>query len=376
LAVSNDPATRDTIYFDAMRQEVMVRHSMQDAPVIADNAFPRAIVDNDIVQLQHYLQKRGLTQITKRTIADAVEMWAHENVCHPIREYLDKLKWDGTPRVTGWLSTYLGAEKSLYVDGISRLVLLAMIARIDDPGCKFDYMLILEGEQGTGKSTACRILGGEYFTDALPNITSGKDAFQHLRGTWVIEIAELAATSKADLERLKAFLTRTAERYRPPYAAKEVCEPRQCIFIGTTNQSAYLKDETGGRRFWPVKVGKIDLAGLEHDRDQLLAEAIVLYNNGESWHPDPVFERQFIRPQQEARYDPDPWEADIRQHLELTKPEQVLVRQLLDVVGVGLAGRSRAHQHRVTAILTCLGWQRLKKDSKGDIPWGRDPNHG
>ncbi len=376
IGLRNDPALMTAFGFDEMQRAATLMSPLPGADTNVQTFTPRPLVDHDATQIQEYLQQSGLKQVSWDLVHRAVDKRAAECPFHSVRAYFDSLIWDGVGRVEDWLTAYLGVEKTEYSTRIGCMFLAATVARIFQPGCKFDYMLVLEGPQGVGKSTVCKILGGDGYSDALPNVTGGKEEAQHLRGKTFVEIAELSVMSKADGERWKSFLSRTEERYRPPYGRKEVREPRQCVFVGTTNQFTYLKDETGGRRFWPVKVGVINIDALQKDRDQLFAEAVKLYKDGVPWHPDKDFERQHIQPEQDARYEPDPWESDIREHLDALKPDKVLIGKLLDVLGVGLAGRGRAHQNRVVSILVRLGWSRLKKDSKGNVPWAPPSAHG
>jgi predicted P-loop ATPase len=331
---------------------------------------PRPVTDSDVNVLQEYLQRKGLRRIGKEATHQAVDIRAHERAFHPVRDYLDGITWDGRKRLASWLTDYLGAERSTYCEWIGAMFLVAMVARILDPGCKADYMMILEGPQGARKSTACAILGGRWFSDNLPDITTGKDVAQHLPGKWLIEIAEMSALSKAEAAALKAFITRTVERYRPSYGRKEVIQPRQCIFVGSTNKTAYLRDETGGRRFWPVKVGWIDTDALERDRDQLLAEAVKLYRSGFQWWPDDEFERQYIRA---AAGSAIRGRCLGRNHFRLAIRPRSSTRRRDRAWALKMEPKQigRADQNRIVAILERKGWYRLRKDPKGNIRWAR-----
>jgi predicted P-loop ATPase len=173
----------------------------------------------------------------------------------------------------------------------------------------------------------------------------------------------MSALSRAEAAALKAFITRTEEQYRPPWGRKEVSEPRQCVFIGTTNKPAYLRDETGGRRFWPVKVGKVKLEALERDRDQLFAEAVCLFQSNGRWWPDAAFEREHIQPEQDARFEADAWEDVITDYL--IGRDRVSVGQVAkEALSIDTPKQDRVAQNRIIAVLDGLRWQRVR-DSQG-----------
>lgn len=329
---------------------------------------PRELVDSDYTAVSAALARSHGLSFSVQQVSAAVEATAQENAYHPIRDYLNSLKWDGVPRLEHWLHDFLGAEDNEYTAGIGRLFLIGMVARIMKPGCKMDYTLILEGPQGLRKSSACRVLaGGRYFSDNLPPIRdASKDLSQHLAGKWLIELAELSATSRADCEALKSFLTRTEETYRPAYGRNEVVQPRQCVFIGTTNRSEYLRDATGDRRFWPVRCGTdgnpIDIESLRDHRDQLFAEAYHLFQSGAAWWPDAAFEAEHIKPQQAERFEIDPWEEMILAHAQTSQSDRLTVAGLLTNV-IDKKAPSRADRARVKAILQRLGY--VEKKSHG-----------
>jgi predicted P-loop ATPase len=355
------PEVAEAFAYDSMLKVAILRKELPVSPggeSASSGPLPRYVRDEDVSQLQEWLQHMGVPKIGHDQVHQAVDQRAMERAFHPVRDYLDGLKWDGVKRLDGWLSTYLGAAKGAYASKIGRMFLVGMVARIFKPGCQSDYMLVLEGEQGERKSSACRVLAGEWFSDGLKTI-GDKDASQHLRGKWLIEIGELSAFGRADTEALKHFLTQTVERYRPSYGRKEVVEPRQCVFIGTTNKKAYLKDETGGRRFWPVNIGRIELAELTRDRDQLFAEAVEAFRAGAQWWPDGDFEREHIKPQQAARYEADVWESPIRTFV--AGHERVTVAEVASsALGIEVGRIKDPDQKRIAKALISLGWTQQR----------------
>jgi hypothetical protein len=357
---------------DEMAFTPLLMASLDDASHIE----PRPITDVDLGLLQDQLQHRGLPRIGKDVVHQAVEIVAHEHRFHPVRNYLDSLAWDGEPRLGGLFCRYFGAVAAPYIENISAMFLISMVARIYKPGCKADHLPVLEGPQGTLKSSACSVLGGKWFSDNLPDITTGKEASQHLRGKWLIEVSEMHAMNRAEAAQLKAFITRSIERYRPPYGRCEVHEPRQCVFVGSTNKAAYLRDETGGRRFWPVRCGTIDTDALARDRDQLFAEAVARYHAGAQWWPDRDFEREHIAPVQEGRYEADAWEESIGDYLILSS--RVTVGQVArEALGMDKGKIGTADQRRIAAAMERLGWERErpagKTDWQGKRWWIRRP---
>jgi predicted P-loop ATPase len=364
-ALRGDPAIQDAIAFDEMLRMPVLCHEIGQP---LQQMLPRPVTDEDVTNFQKWMQAAELKRIARETVRDAMNLRALENKYHPVRDYLLSLKWDRVPRINVWLTAMLQVERSDYSEAVGRMFLISMVARIFEPGCKADYMLILEGQQGELKSAACAVLGVEWYSDHLPDVSAGKDVSQHLRGKWLIEVAEMHAMSRAEAALLKSFVTRTTERYRPSYGRMEVIEPRQCVFIGTTNKDAYLRDETGGRRFWPVKCGKVDIDGLVEDRDQLFAEAVEAYLAGQQWWPERGFEREHIVREQAARYEGDAWEDAMRPYLDghdkVTVSEVARAALHIETPKIGTAD-----QRRIAAVLIDIGWKRQKQSWDGKRWW-------
>lgn len=237
-----------------------IRFNMLDGRQMVEGFYwdvkAHPIRDNDMVNLRYFIDSRyGIGN--EKNLKAAILKVACDNPYHPIRDYLNGLEWDGVERIKELFPRYLGAERSDYTTAVTQLLLNGAIQRVFNPGCKFDYCIILaDTNQGTGKSTMCRFLAltDEWFTDSVGSISDSKSTYELMRGKWIIELGEMLAVRKAsDVETIKAFITRQSQDYREPYGIFAENHPRQCIFIGTTNKSQFLpEDKTGNRRFLPI----------------------------------------------------------------------------------------------------------------------------
>jgi len=287
--------------------------------------------DVDDSGLRWYLEK--VYNIDYRSkIADAVNLAMNNNKRHPVREYLESLEWDGKERIETLFIDLLGAEDNKYTRAVTRKSLIGAVARIFEPGCKYDYMPVLVGPQGCGKSMTLSKLGGKWFSDSLYTV-QGKDAYEQVQGAWIIEMAEMAATKKSEIEQIKQFISKQVDTFRAAYAARTASHPRQCVFFGTTNDDVFLKDITGGRRFWPIDVTGKDLDIDEELRpevvDQIWAEAVTYYRLGEKWRLDRNEER-LAAEQQDLHTEKSELIGMIEQYVDMPVPSSWYSMSLVD----------------------------------------------
>jgi predicted P-loop ATPase len=283
----------------------------------------KIISDVDMISLKVYLSTKHAFEPPTGTIGEAIAYEAQNLKYHPVRAFVHSLTWDGKPRLDTWLNIGAGVEQNAYTKAVARKVMVAAVARVFQPGCMFQYMLVLEGDQGIGKSRLVSILGGSWFTEL--NITEeDKDVVEYMRGRWIIEVPEMVCARKTEVDHLKAFITKTKDRVRLAYRRNATDFPRQSILIGTINPSGdntYLRDDTGGRRFWPVMCTNINIAWLQNNRDQLIAEAYDVFKKGqEELHLTDPEVQEIAKRQQEDRQEEDVWMPYITEYLNKLPP--------------------------------------------------------
>jgi predicted P-loop ATPase len=344
-------------------------------------------LDNVALKVRQTVLERFGFDPTTVLIQDALRMRCLDNVFDPVLDYLDGLVWDGKPRLGGWLVHYCGAKDTELNREIGQKMLIAAVRRVRSPGCKFDYIVVLEGSQGVGKSTVLKLLAGdENFSDAEIIGSDKREQLEAVQGVWIYEIAELDGLHKSEVTKVK-----TVDSARPAYGRAREDRPRRGIFVATTNEDTYLRDETGNRRFWPVRILKVDLDAVARDRDQLWAEAAAAEASGEQLVISEHLWAEAATAQR-ARMEIDPWHDVIAARLgqfegnakrggsavggqfavaadHLGNPEWRVSSDYLltSVLEISKDRQTNNHTKRLAAVMRSLGWSL----SEGTIRIGK-----
>ena len=319
IILRHDPKLAGALALNEMDHNIVVKSSLPWRKVTGASQW----VDADDAALRFYLERiYGIA--SKDKIFDAVNVVAGENKFHPVRDYLDGCSWDGVARVETLLIDYLGAEDNAYTRAVTRKTMAAAVARVYRPGCKFDYMLTLRGRQGLGKSNLIARLGGKWFSDTFSTM-QGKEAYEQVMGVWIMEVGELAGMRKAEAETIKLYISKQTDRFRPAYGRRLQEFPRQCIFVGTTNETQFLRDTTGNRRFWVVDTPNTPTLSMWDDLTPetvrlIWAEAVEIYKAGEELFLSRELEK-VAREVQEAYEEENPKAGIVADYLERLLPD-------------------------------------------------------
>lgn len=346
------------IWFDLSHQKIRTDY---DAGAVRDWC------DSDDVEVVVFCQGHlGIKRMPLDAVRQGVIYVAQRNARSELRDWLKFLVWDGTPRIEYIAHEALGTEDTPYTRAVGANLLKALAQRMQVPGSKVDHMVVLEGAQGIGKSRALEILGGDWYA-ALHSPFGSTDALLEIQGKVLIEVPELEAYSKREAEAAKAFLSTRVDRYRRPYGRHAIDVPRQCVFVGTTNESAYLRDATGARRFLPLRCGAVNLEWLENNRDQLFAEARRCLEGGEPWW---VIDNDEAMREQEGRYEGDPWTEHVELYLR-GKAYVHMANVLSEALRIETAHQDKRAQMRAAAILERSGFRRARHGQRRTRVWQR-----
>lgn len=327
--------------------------------------------DIQTLELTETLQREyGFRKLGIDVVNAAVEFHAHRMMRNEPKQWLNNLEWDKFPRIANFFVDCMGAESSIYMSAIGHNFWVGMVARIFSPGCQNDHMVVLEGPQNTGKTSALRIIGGRWYVELSESLQS-KDFFMVLNGRMIVEIAELDAFNRAEVTRIKQVISCPIDSYRLPYARRGGDYARTCVFVGTTNEDNYLRDATGARRFWPVKCNKIDLQLIKDTRSQLFAEAVQAYKNKDSWHIVPTDETAAV---QESRRDKDAWEDILADRLSGTP--FVTLEEAAKLLGITTDKIDRRTQQRLAIALKKSNYRQDQRRIMGRMTRGWEHSNG
>jgi putative DNA primase/helicase len=335
-----------------------------------EDPAPRPLTDEDTTRIRIALQRSKLETLSAESTHAAIQLIAHRNPTNRLVDWLSGLKWDSTRRLSLLMQRGFGTPPTRYYIRAGRNLALSMVARPLSPGCQVDEAIVLEGPQGSGKSSAFRIIGGEYFKELTADPRT-KDFEQQLHGVWLGEFAELSTLPRAEASRTKQFVTCRVDHYRPPFGREVRDYPRRTVLCGSTNEAEWIHDTTGGRRFIPINVGRIDLEWLKANREQLFAEAVMLYKQKQrrKWW---IYPKEETLAQQEARTEEDPWTVKVHAYLQGRAELPDTTGLLTHVLDVPTGRQMKGQQTRLGQILRKLGCEQLarcRRDGKRVRPW-------
>ena len=314
----------------------------------------REWTDNDTLIVTQWIQRNLIPKMSDETVFKAVRLVAQRNQRHEVKEWLEGLEWDGQQWLEDLGPVGFGCEYSEYVIACFTNFIVGMVSRAMEAGSKMDNMIILEGRQGAGKSTALAILGGKWHAELNESVTS-KDFYLALQGKWLVEIAELDSFSKAESTRIKQIITQRTDRFRAPFERNTRDWPRSCVFAGSTNENRYLKDITGGRRFWPVACGTINFEWLKEHREQIFAQGLQYYLQGHEYWEMP----QSTQEEQERRRIRHPWEDEIE--AEFGEQEGVWASQIHEFLQIDISRNNPGFSRKIHEVMTKLGFHSVRK---------------
>lgn len=369
--LTEHPAWKGVLVYDMFKETVVFTREppcrLSDVPEHRPQG--NVWVEDDDMRTQAWIHAAVGFEPSKGMVADAVMVAAARAARHPVRDYLNGLEWDGEERLPTMLANYFGATPNVYTAGIGTCWMISGVARVMKPGEQVDYMIVLEGPQGMGKSSGARALvpNASWFSDT--GIVLGqKDSYLTLHGLWIYGFDELDALPKNEVTKAKSFLASTCDRLRPPYGRRMRDYPRQTIFIGTTNEDEYLRDRTGNRRFWPVECTSIDVQAIARDRDQLWAEAVVRFRRGERHWPSAEL-NDLCKAEQLTRMAQEPWVHPVAEWLESERARTIVAAHggvlthdvLVGALKFDVGDITKHHEMRAADALRELGWEQGKR---------------
>lgn len=374
LALSHDPEWKGVLAFNTFIGDIEAvkpppwRGDLLPGQDPSKRDGPRYWTDQDTTRCTAWLARHHGLLCQESVVGSALYVVAEQRKFHPVRDWLEALKWDGVERVNSWLVRHAGAADDHYIRAVTAKWMIGLVARVMDPGCMFRMMLILEGAQNIRKSTALRTIAvrDEWFMETSIDM-GNKDAYQVLRGKWIVEFGELDSLNRSETSRVKQYVSNRHDTYRPSYAKRTVDFARQCGFAGSTNDREYLKDDTGATRFFPVFVTRsIDIESLAQEREQLWAEAVVRYKRGELPFIADARVLAAAAVVTEARRQIDPWEDPVLRWLQRMPPKRIeqgitTYEALTSGLNKTAADLTRADEMRIGKVLRACGWELAER---------------